>query len=221
MEQIFDFIFHIDKHLIDITATYQQSTYLIIALIIFCETGLVITPFLPGDSLIFSAAAIAAMPGSALNIFILFIIIFAAAVVGDNTNYGLGRLTGNDIYQKNYKILNREKLLKAKTFYEKHGGLTLILGRYMPVIRTFSPFVAGVAHMGYKRFLAFCLSANLIWVGLYTITGYFFGNMPFVKRNFEYFIIGILLSTFIPPIWIFVKSRIKRFKQKQLSDVTR
>lgn len=217
MEQLFDIIFNIDEHLVQLTTDYQKGTYLILAVIIFCETGLVITPFLPGDSLIFSAGAVAAMQGSVLNIFLLTIIILSAALIGDTTNYWLGRMAGKEIYEKNYRLISRKKLLKTKSFYEKYGALTIILGRYMPVIRTFTPFIAGVAPIKYSKFLSYSLTANMIWVNLYSWTGYYFGNLPFVQRNFEYFIFGILMSTFIPPIWIFVKNKIKNIKKAKSS----
>lgn len=200
-----DFILHIDEHLVEIVTDYRSWTYAILFLIIFCETGLVITPFLPGDSLLFAAGAVAAMEGNPLNILYLVPLCLAAAFIGDNTNYTIGRYLGNRVYEKNYKLIKRKYLDQTHAFYEKHGGVTLIIARFMPIIRTFAPFVAGVGTMKYRRFLMFCIIGNLIWVNIFSFAGYFFGNIPFVKQNFSLVVLAIIFVSFVPPIYAFIK----------------
>jgi membrane-associated protein len=200
-----DFVLHIDKHLVEIVSQYQSWSYAILFLIIFCETGLVVTPFLPGDSLLFAAGAVAAMEGHPLNILFLIPLLFLAAFLGDNTNYSIGRFLGVKVYEKDYKLIKRKYLDETHAFYEKHGGVTLIIARFMPIIRTFAPFVAGVGTMKYMRFLAFCIMGNVIWVTLFSLAGYFFGNIPFVKENFSIVVLAIIAVSFIPPFYAFVK----------------
>jgi membrane-associated protein len=205
-----DFVLHIDKHLVEIVTNYQSWTYVILFVIIFCETGLVITPFLPGDSLLFAAGAVAAMDGNPLNIYFLVPLILIAAFIGDNTNYSIGRFLGIKVYEKDYKLIKRKYLDETHAFYEKHGGITLVIARFMPIIRTFAPFVAGVGKMTYKRFLMFCIIGNLLWVNTFSWAGYFFGNIPFVKKNFSMVVFAIIFVSFIPPIYAFVKQLIKK-----------
>ncbi len=204
---ILDFILHIDKHLAELVTNYQTWTYLILFLIVFCETGLVITPFLPGDSLLFASGAIAAMPGNPINIIVVMAVFFGAAFLGDNTNYFIGKLLGKTVYEKNYRLIRREYLDKTHLFYEKHGGKTLIIARFMPIIRTFAPFVAGVGTMKYLRFISFSLASNILWVSLFCLAGYFFGNIPFVQKNFTVIIVGIILISLMPPVVAIVKQR--------------
>lgn len=205
-----DFILHIDRHLVEIVTEYQTWTYAILFLIIFCETGLVVTPFLPGDSLLFAAGAVAAMDGNPLNIWFLVPLIFVAAFIGDNTNYTVGRFLGIKVYEKDYKLIKRKYLDDTHAFYEKHGGKTLIIARFMPIIRTFAPFVAGVGTMKYKRFLSFCIIGNLLWVNLFSLAGYYFGNIPFVKKNFSIVVLAIIFISFVPPVYAFVKQFFKK-----------
>ncbi|MCX6286192.1 MAG: DedA family protein [Bacteroidetes bacterium] len=205
-----DFILHIDKHLLEIVSNYQTWTYLILFLIIFMETGLVITPFLPGDSLLFAAGTIAAMPGEPLQMLPLVILLICAAFGGDNTNYFIGRFLGKKVYDKNYRLIRREYLDKTHAFYEKHGGKTLIIARFMPIIRTFAPFVAGVGRMTYIRFISFSIFGNVIWVVLFTLAGYFFGNIPFIKNNFTLAILAIIFISLLPMIIAFVQKLFKR-----------
>jgi membrane-associated protein len=206
---LIDFVLHIDRHLAEIVTNYQSWTYAILFIIIFCETGLVVTPFLPGDSLLFAAGAVAAMDGNPLNIYYLVPLALIAAFTGDNTNYTLGRFLGTKVYEKNYRLIKRKYLDETHAFYEKHGGKTLVIARFMPIIRTFAPFVAGVGTMKYKRFLMFCIIGNLLWVNIFSFAGYFFGNIPTVKRNFSLVVFGIIFVSFIPPIYTFVKQFIK------------
>jgi len=205
-----DFVLHIDKHLVDIVTEYRSWTYAILFLIIFCETGLVVTPFLPGDSLLFAAGAVAAMDGNPLNIYFLVPLILAAAFIGDNTNYTIGRFLGTKVYEKNYKLIKRKYLDETHLFYEKHGGVTLVIARFMPIVRTFAPFVAGVGTMKYKKFLMFCIIGNLLWVNIFSFAGYFFGNIPFVKENFSIVVLAIIFVSFIPPLYAFIKQLFKK-----------
>ncbi len=203
IKYLIDFVLNIDKHLFDIVSNYNTWTYLILFAIIFCETGLVVTPFLPGDSLLFAAGAIAA--AGLLNVATLIFIILIAAVLGDNSNYFIGRFLGHRVYEKNYRLINRKSLDKTHKFYEKHGGKTIIIARFMPIIRTFAPFVAGVGTMKYPRFFLFSLGGNILWVNLFIVAGYMFANNNFVKHNFSVVIIAIIVVSLIPPVYTFLK----------------
>jgi membrane-associated protein len=207
IRDMIDFVLHIDRHLLVIVTNYQTWTYLILFIIVFCETGLVVTPFLPGDSLLFASGAIAAMPSHPLSLPLLLIIFFLAALTGDNTNYFIGRFLGHKVYEKDYRLIRRKSLDKTHAFYEKHGGKTLIIARFMPIIRTFAPFVAGVGSMRYFRFLTFSVAGNLIWVNLFCITGYLFADNSFVKQNFSIVIIGIIMVSLVPPVFAFLKHK--------------
>lgn len=204
---LIDFVLHIDRHLHEIIVNYNTWTYLILFLIVFCETGLVVTPFLPGDSLLFAAGTFAAI--GALNIAALLIVLFCAAVLGDNNNYFIGRFIGNKVYEKNYKLIKREYLEKTHAFYEKHGGKTVIFARFMPILRTFAPFVAGVGTMKYPRFLIFSILGNLLWINIFCWAGYFFANNEFVKKNFSMVIIGIIIVSLLPPIITVIREKLK------------
>jgi len=207
---LIDFILHIDRHLLEIVSSYQTWTYLILVMVIFMETGLVVTPFLPGDSLLFAAGTIAAMPGNPLELLPLIIILICAAFGGDNTNYFIGRFLGDKVYEKNYRLIRREYLDKTHVFYEKHGGKTLIIARFMPIIRTFAPFVGGVGRMTYLRFLAFSLTGNVLWVVIFTAGGYFFGNIPIIRNNFTLAILGIIFVSLLPMIIALLKRLFSR-----------
>jgi len=204
---LIDFVLHIDRHLHEIIVNYNTWTYLILFLIVFCETGLVVTPFLPGDSLLFAAGTFAAI--GALNIAALLIVLFCAAVLGDNNNYFIGRFIGNKVYEKNYRFIKREHLEKTHAFYERHGGKTVIFARFMPILRTFAPFVAGVGTMKYPRFLIFSILGNLLWVNIFCWAGYFFANNDFVKKNFSMVIIGIIMVSLLPPIITVIREKLK------------
>ncbi|MFZ4414180.1 MAG: DedA family protein [Bacteroidales bacterium] len=210
MHLILDFVLHIDRYLNEWVTSYQTWTYLILFIIIFCETGLVVTPFLPGDSLLFAAGAIAALPGNPLNVVFLIIILLLAAFIGDNTNFFVGHLIGKTVYEKNYKLIKREYLDKTHAFYAKHGGKTLIIARFMPIIRTFAPFVAGVGEMKYLRFISFSIIGNLLWVISFILAGYFFGNIEFVKKNFSLVILIIIFTSLIPPVLAVVKQKLQK-----------
>ncbi len=207
---LLDFILHIDKYLNEWVTAYQTWTYLILFIIIFCETGLVVTPFLPGDSLLFAAGTIAAMDGNPLNVTILIVVILVAAFAGDNTNFFIGRFLGKKVYEKNYKLIKREYIDKTHAFYEKHGGKTLVIARFMPIIRTFAPFVAGIGEMKYLRFISFSIMGNLLWVFSFIFAGYFFGNIDFVKKNFTIVILSIILISLLPPIIAVIKQKLQK-----------
>lgn len=215
-----DFVLHIDQHLVEIVTNYQYWAYAIIFLIIFVETGLVIMPFLPGDSLLFAAGAVAAMEGNPLSIYYLIPLALIAAFTGDNTNYTIGRFLGNKVYEKDYRLIKRKYLDKTHAFYEKHGGVTLVIARFMPIIRTFAPFVAGVGTMKYRKFLFFCIVGNLLWVNAFSFAGYFFGNIPFVKNNFSIVVLAIIFVSLMPPIFAFIKQFIKSRREKRNTSPT-
>ena len=211
LTQFIDFIRHLDVHLENIMRDYQLMTYLILALIIFCETGLVVTPFLPGDSLLFAAGAITAKTGI-LNIWLLIPLLFLAAILGDNTNYFFGRYLGNRVFTRDYWFLKRSYIDKTQEFYAKYGGRTLVIARFVPIVRTFAPFVAGVGKMNYSRFIGFCLSGGILWVTLLTLAGYFLGSHPFVKKNFEVVIFAVIGISVLP---IIVEVARAKFGKKQ------
>jgi membrane-associated protein len=215
LRQLFEFILHIDKHLAEIVTNYQSWTYLILCIIIFCETGLVVTPLLPGDSLLFAAGAIAALPGNPLSPYLLIIFVLIAAFSGDNTNYLIGSFLGHKVYEKNYKLIRREYLDKTHQFYEKHGGKTLVIARFMPIIRTFAPFVAGVGSMTYRRFLMFSIIGNILWVNTFIFAGYLFGNIPIVKRNFSLVVFIIIFVSLLPSFYAVIKQMIENRGKKK------
>ncbi|HNY03245.1 MAG TPA: DedA family protein [Bacteroidales bacterium] len=212
MKQFIDIILHIDVHLQLWVTEYRSWTYLLLFLIIFMETGFVVTPFLPGDSLIFAAGTIAALDGHPLQVAIVIPLLVGAAFGGDNANYFIGRLLGKTVYEKNYRLIRREYLDKTHAFYEKHGGKTIIIARFMPIIRTFAPFVAGVGSMSYLRFISFSIAGAILWVGSFALAGYFFGNIPLVKNNFTLAILTIIFLSLMPMIIAVAK---KAFGRKQ------
>lgn len=193
---IFEFILHIDTHLQAIIAEYGALTYGILFAIIFCETGLVVTPFLPGDSLLFAAGTFAAL--DALRIEFVIILLLAAAILGDAVNYSLGKFLGTKVFTKHSRFFKEAHLKRTQDFYAKYGGKTIILARFIPIIRTFAPFVAGVGGMEYWRFAMFNITGAILWVLPFTLAGYFFGNVPVVKENFSLVIIVIIGLSVVP-----------------------
>jgi membrane-associated protein len=180
-------------------------------LVIFCETGLVVTPFLPGDSLIFAAAAIAALPNHPLNIFVLWAVICVAAILGDTVNYWIGHAFGHRFFKKeDARILKKKYLDETHDFYDRHGPVTIVLARFVPIIRTFAPFVAGMGDMSYGTFFAYNVIGGIAWVTLFIVTGYFFGTIGFIKHNFSYVIFAIVLISLVPLIWKSLSERRKR-----------
>ena len=180
-------------------------------MVIFIETGLVITPFLPGDSLLFAAGAFAAV--GAFNPILLFVLMAIAAVLGDTVNYWIGHSIGPRVFSGNVRFLKKEYLEKTQAFYEKHGGKTIFLARFIPIIRTFAPFVAGVGKMRYGYFISYNIIGGIVWTGICTFVGYFFGNLPFVKDNFSLVIIAIVIISVLPAVWEFVKAKLDEKKQ--------
>lgn len=197
---LIDFILHIDQHLVEIVNDYQTWTYLILFLIIFAETGLVVTPFLPGDSLLFAAGAIIAKPETDLNVMVMWVLLMVAGIVGDMVNYHVGKYVGPKAFSGRYKLLKKEYLEKTQLFYEKHGGKTIIYARFIPIIRTFAPFVAGVGTMSYGKFASYNVIGAILWVTSFLFLGYFFGGLPIIKDNFTYVIFAIILLSLLPPI---------------------
>lgn len=207
IQTLIDFILHIDKHLVEIVSEYKTWTYLILFIIIFAETGFVVTPFLPGDSLLFAAGAIIARPESGLNIFFMVILLIAAAVLGDMANYHIGDYIGPKAFSGKYKLLKKEYLEKTQNFYTKHGGKTIIYARFIPIIRTFAPFIAGIGTMSYAKFASFNVVGGVAWVGSFLFLGYFFGGLPFIKDNFTYVIFAIILISLLPPLFEMLRKK--------------
>lgn len=209
LRRLVDFILHIDRHLAEIIAQYGVGTNVILFLIVFCETGLVVTPFLPGDSLLFAAGAFAANPDTAgaLNVWGLVALLSLAAILGDSVNYAIGKRLGRRAFDRKLPFVKREHLERTERFYQKHGGKTIVLARFIPIIRTFAPFVAGVGIMEYRRFLAYNVAGGLLWVTLFTLGGYFFGNLPFVQRNFKLVIVAIIILSVLPLVWELIRNR--------------
>lgn len=206
MEQLkflLDLFLHLDEHLANIINQYGTWTYAILFAIIFMETGFVVTPFLPGDSLLFAAGSLA--PISNLNIWLLIVLLIIAAIAGDTVNYWIGHYLGERAY--NIKWIKREYLDRTHAFFQKHGGKTIFLARFVPIVRTFAPFVAGMGKMSYGYFFSYNVFGGIVWVVLFTLLGYFFGNIPFVKANFELVIIAIILISVIPAVWEAMKAR--------------
>ncbi|MEO8087560.1 MAG: DedA family protein [Bacteroidota bacterium] len=211
LHQLIDFIAHIDVYLQEWVKNYHNLTYLILAIIIFCETGFVFTPFLPGDSLLFAAGALAG--AGSLSLSLLLIILFVAAFAGDNTNYFIGNFIGHKIINAKRKLIKQEYLDRTHNFYEKHGGKTVIIARFMPIIRTFAPFVAGLGSMTYRRFLLFCIVGNLLWIVSFLTVGYLFGNIPIIKHNFTLVVFGIIILSLLPMVIAFIRHRFISNKQ--------
>jgi membrane-associated protein len=208
LQNFIDLLLHLDKHLAAIIQQYGVWTYLILFLIIFCETGLVVTPILPGDSLLFATGAFAAT--GALNISTVLILLTIAAIVGDTLNYWIGAYIGpKAFYSEKSRFFKKEYLIRTHEFYEKHGGKTIIIARFMPIIRTFAPFVAGIGKMTYARFLSYNVIGGILWIALFTLGGYFFGNIPVVKRNFTLVILAIIILSILPGVIEFIRHKRK------------
>ncbi|UOR05287.1 DedA family protein [Hymenobacter aerilatus] len=207
LHQALDFVLHLDKHLTAIIADYGTWTYAILFLIIFVETGVVVLPFLPGDSLLFAAGSLAALDGSPLNVAVLMALLIVAAILGDTLNYHIGDYLGPRVFTDKSRFLKREHLLKTQEFYVKHGAKTLILARFIPIIRTFAPFVAGMGTMSYARFLAYNVIGGILWVILLVGTGYLFGQVPIVQKNFSLVVVAIIVLSILPAVFEFFRSR--------------
>jgi len=211
---ILDYFLNLDSHLSVLIESYGLWTYLILFAIIFAETGFVITPFLPGDSLIFAAATFAGL--GVLNPWLIFFLLTIAGILGDGVNYAIGKAVGPRVFREDVRFLKREYLDRTHEFYERHGGKTIIFARFMPIVRTFAPFVAGVGAMTYSRFVVFNVVGAVLWVGLFTVLGYFFGNIPAVEENFTLVILAIIGLSVAPPVIEYLRGRSK--KKKEVSE---
>ncbi len=217
---LLDLILHLDKHLVALTTQYGALTYGGLFFIIFAETGFVITPFLPGDSLLFASGAIAAL--GSLNLWTVLVVLILAAIIGDTANYWIGHFLGRKIVDNpRIPFINQEHIDKTEKFYKKHGGKAIILARFVPIVRTFAPFVAGVGKMHYEKFLFYNVMGGLIWVSLFTLAGYFFGNIPFIQKNFHYAIFVIIGLSLVPIAYEYYQSkrRVAGVKQKTLEKL--
>ena len=198
-----DFILHLDEYLNQFVGDYGMLTYVVLFLIVFAETGFVVTPFLPGDSLLFAAGAIAAL--GSLNIWVIVFLLVIAAIAGDTVNYWIGHYFGRKIVNNpRIPFINQEHIDKTEQFYKKHGGKTIILARFVPIVRTFAPFVAGIGTMDYQKFLLYNVVGGVIWVGMFTFAGYFFGNIAFIKQNFHYAVIVIIVLSILPMAYEYI-----------------
>ena len=208
IRKLIDFVLHIDVHLQTIAANYGLWTYAVLFVIVFAETGFVVTPFLPGDSLLFAAGALCAPADSQLNVHLIALLLAIAAVLGDTVNYWIGHSIGPKVFKREDSVLLRKKHLdRAHAFFEKYGGRAIILARFVPFVRTFVPFVAGVGSMTYRRFIAYNIIGGFAWIYLFTYAGYFFGTLPLVQKNFKLVIVAIIVLSLIPIVVEFIRAR--------------
>jgi membrane-associated protein len=215
IKHFLDLLLHLDKTLVNVVYDYGNLTYLILFLIIFTETGVIVFPFLPGDSLLFVAGTLAAQPNPEtghplLNILYLIPLLIAAAFIGDNVNYFIGDYLGPRVFREDFKFLKRKYLEQTQAYYAKHGGKTIIMARFVPIVRTFAPFVAGVGTMTYRHFASYSIAGAVLWVVSLTLAGYLFGNIPLVKNNFTIVIYAIILISVLPPLWQFMKEKLAK-----------
>ena len=207
LQFVFDVFMHLDKHLGNVVQDYGLWAYLILFVIIFCETGLVFTPFLPGDSLLFAAGALAG--AGSLNVGLLFGLLAAAAIIGDNSNYAIGRFLGSRILQaKSARLVKKKHIERTHAFFERYGTKTIIMARFVPIVRTFTPFVAGLGRMTYRRFLPFDIAGGMLWVGVCVFAGYFFGGLEVVKNNFSLVVLVIILISSMPGVIGYINARL-------------
>lgn len=209
LHQVLDFFVHLDDHLAEMLGRYGKGTYLLLFLIIFAETGLVVTPFLPGDSLLFAAGALAARV-EGLSVGLLFVILTAAAILGDTVNYAIGNLFGRKLLERKSRLINPQHIAKTHAFFEKYGGKTIVLARFVPIVRTFAPFVAGLGSMTYGRFVLYNVVGGIAWVAICLFAGYFFGSIPVVQEHFELVVLGIILLSVVPVAIEMLKARSER-----------
>ncbi len=212
LKHFLDLLLHLDKTLVDVVNNYGNLTYLILFLIIFTETGVIVFPFLPGDSLLFVAGTLAAQQNPTtghplLNVWLLIPLLMAAAFIGDNLNYFVGDYLGPKVFRESFKFLNRKYLDQTQAFYARHGGKTIIMARFVPIVRTFAPFVAGVGTMKYRFFASYSIAGAALWVISLTLAGYFFGNIPWVQHNFTLVIYGIIAVSVLPPLFQFLREK--------------
>jgi membrane-associated protein len=208
MAEIIDVFLHLDVHLNEWAGALGPWLYVVLFLIVFCETGLVVTPFLPGDSLLFAVGALLSVPGTPLSLSTMVVLLCVAAILGDAVNYTIGYRVGPRVFTSETSwLLNKEHLVRTQKFYDKYGGKTIVLARFMPIVRTFAPFVAGIGQMNYSRFAMFNVSGGILWVCSFLFAGYFFGAVPVVKRNFHLVIVAIVIISVLPPIFEFLRAR--------------
>lgn len=207
IKEFIDIFLHLDKHLDQIFREYGTLTYIILSIVVFCETGLVVTPFLPGDSLLFAAGALSA--GGALNVHVLAIALLAAAILGDAVNYHVGKIIGPKVFEKkDSRIFKQEYLRRTQDFYDRYGGKTIIIARFVPIVRTFAPFLAGVGQMSYAKFFSYNVIGAILWVGIITYAGFFFGELEFVKKNFSMVVMAIIVISILPAVYeVFISTR--------------
>jgi membrane-associated protein len=205
-----DFILHMDHYLTQIINAVGGWTYLVLFVVIFIETGLVVTPFLPGDSLLFAAGALSALPDSILHVHWMYLLMAIAAVLGDTANYWIGHFLGTKAFSSKSRLFKKEYLDRTQAFYEKHGGKTIFLARFIPIIRTFAPFVAGVGKMTYLHFITYNIVGGIVWTALFIYGGYFFGNLPFVQNHFSLIVIAIIFISILPAVYEVIKARMEK-----------
>jgi membrane-associated protein len=208
MAEIIDVFLHLDVHLNEWAGALGPWLYVVLFLIVFCETGLVVTPFLPGDSLLFAVGALLSVPGTPLSLSTMVVLLCVAAILGDAVNYTIGYRVGPRVFtSETSRLLNKEHLVRTQKFYDKYGGKTIVLARFMPIVRTFAPFVAGIGQMNYSRFAMFNVTGGILWVCSFLFAGYFFGAVPMVKSNFHLVIVAIVIISVLPPIFEFLRAR--------------
>ena len=208
LNSLIDIFLHLDRNLANIVNLYGPLVYGLLFLIIFMETGFVVTPFLPGDSLLFAAGTLAAT--GTMQIGFVYPLFLIAAILGDTVNYWLGHFIGPKVFETEHRLIKKEYLHKAQHFYDKYGGIAILLARFVPIVRTFAPFVAGVAKMDYKKFILYNVLGGLIWVSLFTFAGYLFGNLPFVKENFHYVVVGIIIVSVAPILYEVYRAKLAK-----------
>ena len=221
LKSLIDLFLHLDKHLENVVPIYGTWIYLLLFLIIFCETGLVVTPILPGDSLLFAVGAVAAKPEMGLNVGVFFVIISAAAFLGDTTNYWLGYYFGPKVFSKEKsRFFNKQYLIRTQKFYDRYGGKTIIMARFVPIVRTFAPFVAGIGKMGYLRFISYSVFGTLLWTSICLFGGYFFGSIGIVKNNFSIAVLAVVFISLLPAIIEFLRHRYRADKSVAENSVS-
>lgn len=220
LQQVIDLFLHLDQHLNAWAGDLGGWTYVLLFAIVFAETGLVVTPFLPGDSLLFAVGALAASDGSPLHIVAITALLVVAAILGDAVNYAIGRRVGPKVFSRESSwLLNKQHLVRTQQFYDKHGGKTIFLARFVPIIRTFAPFVAGIGQMQYRRFALYNVTGGVTWVVLFTFAGYFFGGLPWVKDRFHVVILAIIGISVLPIVWEFARAWLEGRRQARLRGV--
>lgn len=209
LKQFIELVLHLDRHLDQLVSQFGPWIYVILFLVIFAETGLVVTPILPGDSLLFAVGAIAARPEAGLSVTLIMVLLFVAAVLGDGLNYLIGKYSGEKLLRMKTRWINPKHIEKTQEFYQRYGGKTIVIARFIPIVRTFAPFVAGIGRMGYGRFMWFNIAGGLLWIVSVTLAGYFFGNIEIIRKNFGLVVIGIIVVSILPAVIEVLRARKK------------